>query len=60
MNYDITEDILYIQESADLLCARLGALTRNEAIVDNATINELIGIGVNISMVCQTLLDATE
>lgn len=54
------KDILYIQERTDLLCAKLGTLTRNGANIDNAAINELISIGVDISMVCQMLLDTTE
>lgn len=60
MNSRIVTDILYIQERTDLLCARLGALTRKDADIDTATINELIGIGVDISMLCQVLLDTTE
>ena len=60
MSNSVAMDILYIQEKADLLCARLGALTRKGDVIDNTVINELIGIGVDISMVCQMLLDTIE
>ena len=60
MRANVTEDILYIQERTDSLCATLGTLTRKDAVINNAIINELIGIGVDIPMVCQMLLDTTE
>ena len=60
MRTNVTEDILYIQGRTDSLCATLGTLTRKDAVINNAIINELIGIGVDIPMVCQMLLDTTE
>ncbi len=60
MRTNVTEDILYIQERTDSLCATLGTLTRKDAVINNAIIKELIGIGEDIPMVCQMLLDTTE
>lgn len=60
MDKMLKEDISYIQEQINLLCAILGGLTRKDMIIDNPAINELIASGVDISMVCQGLLDTTE
>jgi len=57
MNFNLENDILYVQERCDLLCAELGKLARKDAIINNAAINELIGIGIDISMTCQMILE---
>lgn len=57
MNKNLENDILYIQQRCDLLCAVLGSLARKDAVINNSIINELIGIGVDISMTCQMMLD---
>lgn len=54
---EIQEYIAEIQEEADLLCSELGNMTRKDANISNEKINELIKIGLSISIKCSELLD---
>lgn len=46
-----------IQREADLICSELSKLTRNNTDVTNEKLNELIQLGLSISMKCSELLD---
>lgn len=46
-----------IQRDADLICAELSKLIRDNSAVTNEKLDELIRLGVNISMTCFELLD---
>ncbi len=46
-----------IQNRADLLCSELSKLTRNHESISNDKINELIQIGLEISIICSENLD---
>lgn len=46
-----------IQRDADLICAELSKLIRDNSAITNEKLNELIRLGVNISMTCSELLD---
>lgn len=47
----------YPMTDADLICAELSKLIRDNSAITNEKLNELIRLGVNISMTCSELLD---
>ena len=49
--------IYYIQQQADELSAEISKLMRKDADLSEKNLNELIKLGVFISMTCQELLD---
>lgn len=51
------EKIYYIQQQADMLSAEISKLMRKDADISEKHLNELIQLGVFISMTCQELLD---
>lgn len=51
------EKIYYIQQHADMLSAEISKLMRKDADISEKHLNELIQLGVFISMTCQELLD---
>lgn len=51
------EKIYYIQQQADELSAEISKLMRKNADLSEKHLNELIQLGVFISMTCQELLD---
>ena len=51
------EKIYYIQQQADELSAEISKLMRKDADLSEKHLNELIKLGVFISMTCQELLD---
>ena len=51
------EYIYYIQQQADMLSAEISKLMRKDADLSEKHLNELIQLGVFISMTCQELLD---
>ena len=57
MNDEHKEKIYYIQQQADELSAELSILMRQVADLSEKHLNELIKLGVFISMTCQELLD---
>ena len=58
MNDEHKEKIYYIQQQADELSAEISKLMRKDADLSEKHLNELIKLGVFISMTCQELLDA--
>ena len=57
MNDEHKEKIYYIQQQADELSAEISKLMRKDADLSEKHLNELIKLGVFISMTCQELLD---
>lgn len=57
MNDEHKEKIYYIQQQADELCVEISKLMRKDADLSEKHLNELIKLGVFISMTCQELLD---
>ena len=57
MNDEHKEKIYYIQQQADVLSAEISKLMRKDADFLEKHLNELIQLGVFISMTCQELLD---
>ena len=57
MNDEHKEKIYYIQQHADMLSAEISKLMRKDADISEKHLNELIQLGVFISMTCQELLD---
>ena len=57
MNDEHKEKIYYIQQQADELNAEISKLMRKDADISEKHLNELIQLGVIISMTCQDLLD---
>ena len=51
------EKIYYIQQQADELSAEISKLMRKDADFSETHLNDLIKLGVFISMTCQELLD---
>ena len=51
------EKIYYIQQQADELSAEISKLMKKDADLSEKHLNELIKLGVFISMTCQELLD---
>ena len=57
MNDEHKEKIYYIQQQADMLSTEISKLMRKDADISEKHLNELIQLGVFISMTCQELLD---
>ena len=57
MNDEHKEKIYYIQQQADMLSAEISKLIRKDADLSEKHLNELIQLGVFISMTCQELLE---
>lgn len=57
MNDERKEKIYNIQQQADVLSAEISKLMRKGADLSEKHLNELIQLGVFISMTCQELLD---
>ena len=57
MNDEHKEKIYYMQQQADELTAELSKLMRKDADFSEKHLNDLIKLGVFISMTCQELLD---
>lgn len=57
MNDERKEKIYNIQQQADVLSAEISKLMRKDADLSEKHLNELIQLGVFISMTCQELLD---
>lgn len=57
MNDEHKEKIYYIQQQADELSTEISKLMRKDADFSEKHLNELIKLGVFISMTCQELLD---
>ena len=57
MNDKHKEKIYYIQQQADELSVEISKLMRKDADLSEKHLNELIQLGVFISMTCQGLLD---
>ena len=57
MNDEHKEKIYNIQQQADVLSAEISKLMRKDADLSEKHLNELIQLGVFISMTCQKLLD---
>lgn len=57
MNDEHKEKIYYIQQQADELSAEISKLMKKDADLSEKHLNELIELGVFISMTCQELLD---
>ena len=51
------EKIYYIKQKADELSAEISKLMRKDADLSEKHLNDLIKLGVFISMTCQELLD---
>lgn len=57
MNDEHKEKIYYIQQQADELSAEISKLMRKDADLSEKHLNDLIKLGVFISLTCQELLD---
>lgn len=57
MNDEHKEKIYNIQQQADVLSAEISKLMGKDADLSEKHLNELIQLGVFISMTCQELLD---
>ena len=57
MNDEHKEKIYYIQQQADELSAEISKLMRKDADFSETHLNDLIKVGVFISMTCQELVD---
>ena len=57
MNDEHKEKIYYIQQQADELSTEISKLMKKDADPSEKHLNELIELGVFISMTCQELLD---
>lgn len=57
MNDEHKEKIYHIQQQADELSAEISKLMRKDADLSEKHLNDLIKLGVFISMTCQELLD---
>ena len=57
MNDEHKEKIYYIQQQSDELSAEISKLMRKDADFSETHLNDLIKLGVFISMTCQELLD---
>lgn len=57
MNDEHKEKIYYIQQQEDELSAEISKLMRKDADFSETHLNDLIKLGVFISMTCQELLD---
>ena len=57
MNDEHKEKIYYIHQQADELSAEISKLMRKDADFSETHLNDLIKLGVFISMTCQELLD---
>lgn len=57
MNHADKQAVEYIQQNADLICAELSKLTRPGVQITNEKLNEMIKLGVGISVTCNRLLD---
>ena len=57
MNDEHKEKICNIQQQADELSVEISKLMRKDADLSEKHLNELIKLGVFISMTCQELLD---
>ena len=55
--YSNENQFYYIQQQADELCAEISKLMRKDADLSEKHLNELIRLGVFISMTCQELLN---
>ena len=51
------EKIYHIQQQADELCSEISKLMRKDADLSEKHLNDLIKMGLDISMTCQELLD---
>lgn len=51
------EKIYYIQQQTDELCSEISKLMKKDADLSEKHLNDLIKLGVFISMTCQELLD---
>ena len=57
MNDEHKEKIYYIHQQADELSVEISKLMKKDADLSEKHLNELIKLGVFISMTCQELLD---
>ena len=57
MNDEHKEKIYYIQQQADELSAEISKIMRQDGDLSEKHLNDLIKLGVFISMTCQELLD---
>lgn len=57
MNDEHKEKIYYIQQQADELSAEISNFMRKDADLSEKHLNELIKLGMFISMTCRELLD---
>ena len=57
LNNEQREKIRYIQQDSDELSAEISKLMRQDADFSKEHLNELIKLGVFISMTCRELLD---
>ncbi len=51
------EKVYYIQQQADNLCAEISSLLRKDADMSAEHLNEMIKMGLDISKLCQDMLD---
>ena len=51
------EKIYYIQQQADNLCAEIAGLMKKDADTSAEHLNEMIKMGLDISMLCQDMLN---
>lgn len=57
MREDEKYRIYHIQQQADTLCAEISKLMRKDADLSERHMNELISRGLEISVICQEMLE---
>lgn len=57
MNDANKEKIYYIQQQADNLCAEISSLLKKDADMSSEHLNTMIKMGLDISLLCQDMLD---
>lgn len=57
MSHEDKQAVEYIHQNADLICAELNKFTRPGSQITNEKLNEIIRLGVGISITCNRLLD---
>lgn len=51
------EELLYMKNNADIICAEISSLLKSQQPISETKANELIKLGLEISMMCDNLID---
>ena len=52
-----SKELLYMKNNADIICAEISSLLKSQQPISETKANELIRLGLEISMMCDNLSD---